>query len=55
MCGVKIESIKVIGSTTKCMGLVKFSGLTEDVMKASMKMTKNMEVEHFSGPMAEST
>lgn len=54
MFGVKIENMRVIGNTIKCMDMVKFNGLMVENTKGSMKTIKNMGKALFIGKMGAS-
>lgn len=41
MFGVRIESMREIGSTTKCTAMVRFSGLTVVNTKVNTKMIRS--------------
>ena len=53
MYGVKIENMKGIGNTIKCMDMGKNNGLMVRNIKNNMKMTRSMEKEIFIELMEE--
>lgn len=57
MCtyGRKIESMRGSGLIIKCMEKERYSGMTEENIRAIIKMTKSMDSGYSSGLMAGNT